>query len=430
MSKQLAIILSDLHMGRGTPGDNFGGAGPTFRTLCEDVVTYSAENGVDTTVVLNGDVIDMWEMVPPEELGHVPGVDSAEAIRANLGYPATTAANRLTAMKWGTWQIESALNEHTDVVHGLASLIDAGSTVVYLNGNHDHAMMNTDLQAAFRYYFNQIARRTVATEESLVFDRYYRNETIGVYAEHGDEFAGPESRAPSQSWEEQALGFYVLRFIWNRLENNSESGESVGSLMKLVCLLIFRPNDKLSIKALGFLIDYFRAFDDGIVPALAPAPCDAFHTVYDRWIEQGRPEAADFDPSLVKDLPRCILAALGESPSAAWYGRAAGGSPIGLPGKPVPVPPPDMVWRDQFWAGLDGRLKASQAPFPRLSSSTDKSLFLGHTHNELQINMRSAQKACRYINTGSWANGRPIFGYATSPELSNHFLHSRGLLAL
>jgi hypothetical protein len=281
--------------------------------------------------------------------------------------------------------------------------------VVYVFGNHDHAMVNPRVQARLVDILNGAGDVGAGSPEKLSFGFYHEDPELRAYAEHGNQFSGEESafRNPAD-WTEEALGYYVLRFAWNRYQNeHNVVAPSMGAKLSLMFRLLFRQGSPEAIKVLQYFIDYFLAFEDGLVPKIAGD--FGMGIVHSIWRKRGKPKTADglFSRRMAEDL---------EAVRAAK--RATAGATRGLTDVPGEELQPDADF-DRYTEGLLRRFKELRSPFLTLDINRHFKLLLGHTHRprnqRLFQNDFSRQ---RYINCGTWTREAPIpmFGYVVSPD--------------
>ena len=122
--------------------------------------------------------------------------------------------------------------------------------MVYVFGNHDHAMVNPRVQARLVDILNGAGDVGAGSPEKLSFGFYHEDPELRAYAEHGNQFSGEESafRDPAD-WTEEALGYYVLRFAWNRYQNeHNVVAPSTGAKLSLMFRLLFRQGSPEAIK--------------------------------------------------------------------------------------------------------------------------------------------------------------------------------------
>lgn len=430
MPSQLAISVSDLHMGRGTRQDDFRGDAK-FAQFCADVGVHAASTGQQLTFVLNGDILDLWEIVSDDELQ----MDGGPAILSGLVYPATSPEERQRAVQRGMWQIDQCLLAHPQFVAGLAALLQTSPTtrIHYLVGNHDHPMVNPALQAHLLTRLSELTALPLDASR-IQFGLSLMVPGVRSYFEHGNQFSGNDSGFADvlDPWSE-APGYYFLRFIWNRLQEQYGYSDNLVQVIRLALLVIFNPGAPVAHAALSFLYEYFEAHRRGLVPKLVHGPAKVMLSLYKDWLKDGAPQqlGSSTDAKLkkrveeTKDRPLKMT----RQPGTTLLGDAHPGiDPPDLPGHAVHINNDENL-RDEYWVGLRERFSKPAPPFPKLNKGIF-TVFLGHTHAEKLMVLRNpiGGPTCRYVNTGSWTHAsRLVYGWANDDA---DVFHSRGAKTL
>jgi UDP-2,3-diacylglucosamine pyrophosphatase LpxH len=422
----LAITVSDLHMGRGNAQDDFS-ADDEFRAFCEQIADYAEDTGTPLSFVLNGDILELWEVVPDDQLGP----DSGTAIADNLCYPADTEAEQRKALEHGRWQIEEILARHAGFVEGISRLSGVPHVRLYYTiGNHDHALAAHPLQVHVRDTLNALGAH-IDGARGMVFGHWFRNEPTRSYFEHGHQFGANDSHFPDvdDAWT-QSPGFYFLRFVWNRLQAQYAYRDDLSTVIRLALLLLFNPGAEPLRRAVHYLYEYFEAHRIGLVPELVQGPAGIIPKLYKRWLETGAPLESQpaVDAALQHDVERTKVESE-EAPPPAEAARLSlanlGTDKAELPGRPIYMN--IQSGADRYWKGLRARFGKREDPFPLVGPETITT-FLGHTHNERYMYLRNVpgKEASRYINTGCWAHGRSRLAYGWATDDDNVF-QCRGL---
>ncbi len=207
------VVLSDLHLWEAVAGDGlwlryrqrkyFPDAAlvALFRTLCEQCEPGSIE------LVLNGDVFDFDIARPDGE--QAPPRDERSAVQ----------------------RMHSILDDHELFLDGLASLLIAGHTVVFIAGNHDLPLALSTVRAALSERIERALRR-VSSDEGAVRERmervlhkgWFHRTRDGVHIEHGQQYDAYTS-VPHPLWPiatkrpelQQTLGSLTMRYLIGRL---------------------------------------------------------------------------------------------------------------------------------------------------------------------------------------------------------------------
>ncbi|MCH7875148.1 MAG: hypothetical protein IH965_07625 [Gemmatimonadetes bacterium] len=399
--KRVAVIVSDFHIGQGDRLDSFKYDKKLLR-FCSDLRQYVDREGVELTLVMNGDMLDLWAIVPAAEV--LPG--AVRRLTADLEFPARTPRARQKAVRRGKRQITAAFRAHPAVARAVVGLLLQPRTrLVYLPGNHDHAMVHPDLQDHFRTTISRVGGSDVGAR--IEFELYYEDPDLGLYVEHGNQFSEDSDYNRFDVFDEEAAGFYFLRFVWNRIRASYRFGdrpftEALGWMLNRT----FGGAGKQP-QALKFFLEYFEAFDSGIVPFMPPQP--ALQAVYREWKAQGR--KLEPDDLLVAALAQVFTRAkrkhrkFERKPPGAPPGGISRVRSIGLPGRTVPVNWGAHV--DEYWEGAMSMFTGKHDPFPRLSRQTYATIVLGHTHRRRYVFLPAKDaRGGRYINSGSWTKDK------------------------
>ena len=412
----LAVIVSDLHMGADRP--EAGERDPLerftydrqFRTFCREVADYAGGRGDTLHFILNGDVFDLWTTVDPDELT----LDAAPVIEQRLEYPVPrgNTAARDKAVARGERQIDRILAAHPDVALGLLEIVElpeAERRIVYLVGNHDHAMMQPALQDYFRLRLGEIMQ--LDGPAPIEFPGRYDNPALALYVEHGQQFSLDSDYADFFDAGEADIGLYFLRFVGNRVRAHyadKKNGLGLAVLSELLAWTVSRASlDPLPLPpALRFLLEYFDARKRGVVPAFTRHTL--LQELYAEWDRtQGQP------PQIIKHA----LAEVFRSHEEPDFRRT-----LAIDSDP-PHPPRNIGVRgtkrlvdwnaaaDRYWKGAMSRLSDPAPGFPKLDPTQYATVVLGHTHNAI-YQFLPAQRVVsgRYINSGSWTRDkRPSF---------------------
>lgn len=206
---QRAYVLGDLHLGSGPgePLEDFADD-DAFAAFCGRIA------GPDTTLILNGDIIDFAQIAPFDvpEASHLLWTEDAS--RAKLA---------------------AALAGHPAFFAALADLIRKGSRLVWLYGNHDLDVFWSSVQAALRTAIG-------GDDSQLRFgltERYH-----GVHIEHGFQFTpencplDPESFVHTgpdgKVYLERVWGTDFMLQFFNQVEREHPFADNVKPMLSLV----------------------------------------------------------------------------------------------------------------------------------------------------------------------------------------------------
>jgi UDP-2,3-diacylglucosamine pyrophosphatase LpxH len=416
----LAVVVSDLHMGADRPGT--GQRDPLerftydrqFRTFCRELADYAGGRGDTLHFILNGDVVDLWTTVDADELGS----NAAPIIEQRLEYPAPRGnqAAEDKAVARGERQLDRILAAHPEVALGLLEILElpeAKRRIIYLVGNHDHAMMWPRLQQYFCQRLGEIM--LLDGPAPMEFPGRYENPALALYVEHGQQFSLDSAYTNFFDPGEADLGLYFLRFVGNRIRAhyaNNKNGLAVAILSELLAWTVSRATlDPLPLPpALRFLLEYFDARKRNVVPSFSA------HTLLEA-LYQGWDRTAGQPPNIIKHA----LAEVFRTHQQPEFQRvlAIESDPaylirdIGIRGTRRLVDWDSQA--DRYWAGAMSRVSQPAKDFPRLDPATYSTVVLGHTHKSIyQFMTAPGMVSGRYINSGSWTRDkRPSFAWVS-----------------
>lgn len=413
-SKKVVFVVSDLHMGRGNRQDDFD-ADLEFDEFCKAINDYALRNSMDLTLILNGDLLELWEVVPDDQLE----VDGEAEIRGHLFFPLAGQAQRDDMEAFGAWQIEAILRSHPFVAAGLARLLSRPrNRVVYLPGNHDHAMVNPGLQQAFRDCLDDVSE--VRVGHRLEFGNFFEDPDLLLYVEHGCQFSAGESSYPEFTSDVvEAPGYYFLRFVWNRIQARSDRpfSDVFEALVKWVVSAIVL-NDDIDPTEVRYLLEYFKAHRDGLVPSLAAT--SGLPEMYDHWNRNhGTLRATKAIGSAFTSIFKKNHAS-GERTFTRRSGSADPGGPYPIRNIDVPGRQTDVILESRlvngYWTGIMSRYENTETGFIKLDPRKHVTVFMGHTHRKMLWELPVPRgKGVRYWDEGTWTKGHPYtYGWITN----------------
>lgn len=421
MPQRAVITISDLHLGRRNGQDSSMDNPELVRGFGEALVNGISSGAMELTLVLNGDVFDLWEIVSDAELQDGPA--GFDAICRGLRVPTDSPA-KLQHLADGVRQhLASSLEKHQDFVTLLNLLIVSAGAKIHFNvGNHDHQLDNDALAAVLAECLtNQGVERV---RERVTVGRYYYDPVLQFYAEHGDQFAGDDSRVPlldpSGSTFEEGSGFYVLRYVWNRLENQGYGWvqhPTVQQVVRMIVSAVLHGDGPLDL-VIAYMNDYCRGKRDLDFP-LVEDKWGIIRRLYKIWLSKNRPGTFSADAQAT-GLTREDFAAVGEDVKAdevtlrlesaeldavELLDAAGDGEPPvpWLPGTPLQ---PEKKKSDRYIEGMRTRFEIATEPFPRLDKDLIHTATIGHTHLECQLELFKG-RPLKFFNSGSWTKGDP-----------------------
>lgn len=229
-----AYVVGDLHLGAGAndPLEDFRDD-DVFARLCERI------GNPETTLILNGDIIDFAQIAPFE----VPKA-------AHLLWPESASLQKARV----------AIAAHPQVFAGMRGLLARGGRVVYLNGNHDLDVIWASVQQCIAHALGD----PPASQLGFVIGHHVYH---GVHVEHGHAWT-PENcprdplsfRLPGPGDEpylERTWGTdFMLRF-YNELERSYPFADNVKPMLALLWHGL--RNDWVGGRELARLFYFLRA---------------------------------------------------------------------------------------------------------------------------------------------------------------------------
>lgn len=412
---KLAIVVSDLHMGARDALDRFA-YDDAFLAFCREVVAYVRGADMFLRFVLNGDVIDMWTTVSPDELS----VLAAPVIRQRLEYPAPASepAAVQRAIARGKAQIEQILGAHPKVARGLRAILETPKAeVVYLVGNHDHSMMHEPLQNHLADVVAQLSG--MAAPIPIAFPKRFADDELRLYVEHGNQFSLDSAYRNFFDSGEADMGLYFLRFVGNRVRALYRDQTTWSVLTDVLEWSIAASGDARPDvpPPLAFLVEYFEARRDGVVPDFSQ------HTLmrglYDAWrADPDRPPGVLGEA--LKEVFRTheepeFSRQLTASPDDTGFLRS-----IPLRGRQRLLQWDERV--DRYWKGAMSRMSRAEPDFPHLDPTRISTVVLGHTHKwRYQFLTAPGVSSGRYFNSGSWTRGGdPVYVWVSNDGDPRH----------
>jgi hypothetical protein len=191
--KQVAIFMSDFHLGQRDRTEEFV-ADEEFAELLGRLSLEHADNKVD--LVLLGDVIDLWTTVTDDE-----EVCADQIYDKGLYLPANEIAEDIKdAREQEIKKVKAIVKSHRLFFESLGRFLISEPQkrrIVYVFGNHDHSLVDPDLQRELKdkilsEAILELAQKCTGMEKTeletyIEFKTYYQEENLQVYAEHGNQ---------------------------------------------------------------------------------------------------------------------------------------------------------------------------------------------------------------------------------------------------
>ncbi len=141
------------------------------------------------------------------------------------------------ALSIETKKLHSIIKEHQPFFEALGKFLaphDKKRSLIYVPGNHDHSLVHPELQDVIREAIlpeGPSPNKAILEQRKskIQFPSHYYDETLQVYAEHGNQLAygGTFRYEDFEKFGGQCPGHFELKFIWNRLERRSSDFDNV-----------------------------------------------------------------------------------------------------------------------------------------------------------------------------------------------------------
>ena len=197
----MKAFVSDLHIGAGDALDDFYLIDPDqppegrliprrsriermhrqFSLFIEWLHDTATQRGVEPELILLGDIFDLLQIEPFEK-------------------PASSKIDRI-------------FTAHSPVFKALNSFAVKGGQVTYVAGNHDHPIFSSGLQKTLIEHFPFLA-----AGDGPCVRTHYRDDTIGIYAEHGNQIDPFNRFDRFGDGKEMSLGSWIVINLVNRFE--------------------------------------------------------------------------------------------------------------------------------------------------------------------------------------------------------------------
>ena len=199
--EKAAIFVSDLHLGTGDELEDF--VTENEQAFC-DFVKQQSDNLANQEVdfVLLGDLLDIWQ-VATEADKHAEKSDQIDI----------SVEHDLEAKR-----VKDIIGAHPKTFAALSDFVakdPARRRIICVPGNHDHSLIHESVRAPLQEAVN---RGEESLNSRIVFQNYYEDQGLGIYAEHGNQFDEDNDYDKFDLFGAEAPGFYFVRLFWNRLE--------------------------------------------------------------------------------------------------------------------------------------------------------------------------------------------------------------------
>lgn len=415
---QAVYVVSDLHIGADPELDDFS-SDEEFDGFIAKI--ERDRQGSNVELVLLGDVFDLWQIVPEHDK-RAEKSDEIELILSEAG-----EAEKL----------HRAAERHPNVFGALRRFLQGDPQLrrlIIVPGNHDHSLVEPSVQQTLR---ELLGVTHSLSETALHFSPSYDNPTLGIYAEHGNQY--DQENNSYKDFEQfgpmkECAGYFFVRLFWNRLEHLDAQLDNIYPDRSWeVFLWILRTGHWF---LLGPALRYFHQYrSDMRVPKLINVPGVPFFAVATgEKVLPGMPErlldpSARSSPYFSADpgVENEYLRLYRDNPKA----RAEILHLLREKFDQVPeLPPPSetvtfsyvqpfALEKDPYLAFVERMFTNSPDPQkPSLRSAllepeTYHYIVLGHTHEDKTERVNTVGNAT-YFNTGSWisridSSGNPVF---------------------
>lgn len=413
---EIAIFVSDLHLGRGDELDDFV---QENEAAFVDFLDWQSQQflGSQVDLVLLGDFLDVWQVATDREK------NAPSSAHIGLGITSTLEAARVD-------QIVSAHGNACGALGRFLAREPAKRRIVCVAGNHDHSLVHPDVN---RVVSDAITKGAVALEDKVLFPYFYDASGLLTYAEHGNQYDVNNDYDNFHEFGPECPGFFFVRLFWNRLEQREPNAdiwvESFVAILKNRLWNLIgpayrlyrqyrsdpRPFERIDVPGVPFftasgvarhvpvtgktLPDFPELlFGDGGHPenifSLDVATENRFRALYHD------PDNKQFKDEIDKILEEKF------------------------PGTRVTVPEQPVLRKAHFGLLPDpyiGKVEGMFAPAGHspetlpmkgtaLNPGKYRYVLLGHTHHEKEEPLSGPGKGTTYINTGSWSVRRDSDG--------------------
>jgi Uncharacterized protein conserved in bacteria len=210
-----AVFISDVHLGTVKDLKDFDSY-VEFEGFLNDTLANKFSSD-DLDLVLLGDILDLWQVVPESELPQ----------QENFGGSLNAIQNgiQLELDRFGEQRkIREIVQQNKQFFQSLARFLKGkpNRKVFFIPGNHDHSLVSQEVQQELQ---TQLGSFGIDTHQLIIGSLFYENPSLHVYAEHGNQFdlenyyanfpGFPEGEA---TYQEECKGYFFVRLFWNLLK--------------------------------------------------------------------------------------------------------------------------------------------------------------------------------------------------------------------
>lgn len=196
-----AILISDLHLGKGDELDDFP---VENENALAEFLDFQSERGLgnDLDLVVLGDFMDIWQVADDDEKTATRSTDiSTDVLEEDQLRRAREimAAHRLSFDRLRAFLRAEPLRRR----------------LVFVVGNHDHSFQSRLVQEEVR---SAVADGDTGIAARIEFSAFYDEPGLLTYAEHGNQYDANNRYETFTEFGAECPGYYFVRLFWNRFE--------------------------------------------------------------------------------------------------------------------------------------------------------------------------------------------------------------------
>ncbi|MBI5248587.1 MAG: hypothetical protein HY912_03760 [Desulfomonile tiedjei] len=412
--ERAAIFVSDLHLGKADELEDF--VPKNEEDFC-DFLKKQSDNFANQKVdlVLLGDLLDIWQVATEAEK------HAEESDIIDISIKRDIDAGR----------VKDIVSAHPKTFAALGEFLVKDPDhrrIISTPGNHDHSLIDPMVQSPVR---EAIARGDKSIAERVVFQNYYEDPDMGIYAEHGNQFDEDNDYDNFDLFGAEAPGFFFVRLFWNRLEVLQPS---LDNWMNSFNAIVSQKLWKLIIPAYEFFTQYVT--DDRPFKRIQVA---SFPPIFLEGKVVGVPSRGEN----LREFPDLLFTEkvdrerifstdnevetrfrhLYHEPENQEFkvavdeilGKKYRGKPPSVPESAPETVQLEFLTRDPYISAVKGIFGAPDGtPHARplkgglLKPDIHKYVLLGHTHDDKEVKFSDLKVT--YFNTGSWSVLRDSHG--------------------
>ncbi|PKN28090.1 MAG: hypothetical protein CVU64_14805 [Deltaproteobacteria bacterium HGW-Deltaproteobacteria-21] len=405
--KKAAIVVSDLHLGRGDELEDFV---PENEAAFVDFLEKQSIKhiGQQLDLVLLGDSLDIWQVATDPEKTALESKD----IEIDL-----TESAEIDRVR----QVASNHPVTFDAIGRFLKADPKKRRTVIVPGNHDHSLIRPGIQRVIR---EAIAAGDAGVRESVLFSHYYDDPDLHTYAEHGSQYDVNNAYDDFTAFGPECPGYYFVRLFWNRLEPKEPNvdvwldsfraiwRQRLWGLLPLALRLFRqyrsdpRPFERIDVPGVPF----FAADGQSISMPVTGKPLPESPDILVN--DSGDPERIFSTDDATENRLRAIYHEAGNEEFKRVVDEILNqkfhGQPPAVPSEKLLSVPAFSIFLDEYVTAIGGMF-APPGPSPRvqpmcghpLAKGKYNFVLFGHTHDEKKKELTDLDVT--YLNTGSWS---------------------------